>query len=247
MKIHHIFLLFLISLLLSSVTSCVTSNGKQNAPVNKEIKPENAGYMLMFSEKRTFEPEGPVRMIITDKFLRIDEGSNNGDFILFNRQSKSIFNVVKEEKTILAIKPVTKTVEPPFPLRWVIESQTSQALMRSQQNNEAAATHFKYMLNDKPCFNLVTINNQLVETLDAMREYNQVLANELKSNYHHLAGQECQEAIDIFDPNIRFQYGFPLREWSAYGYQRFLVDFQKDVIFPESLFVLPKNYENISI
>jgi len=227
--------------------ACVSNVTKQTKSVEKEEKPENAGYLLMFSENRPHEPEASIRMIITDKFLRIDEGPKSEDFILFNRQSKNIFNVVKEDTSILTIKSVQKNIEPPFPLRWIIESQTSQALMRSQNSEDTAATHYLYYLNDEPCYNLVTINNQLVETLDAMREYNQVLANELKSNYHQLEGQQCQEAINIFDPNIRLQYGFPLREWSVYGYQRFLVDFKKDIIFPASLFELPENYQNITL
>jgi len=242
--IVHRFFIILISLLLFACSSIATKSVKQQ---EKEIKPANAGYLIMFSEMRPHEPEASVRMVITDHFLRIDEGPNSEDFILFDRQKKSIFNVVKEDKSILTIKPGKTNVEPTFPLRWIIESQTSQALMRSQNNNDTAATHYLYYLNDEPCYNLVTINNQLVETLDAMREYNDVLANELKSNYHEMQGQQCHEAINIFDPNIRLQYGFPLREWSAYGYQRFLVDFKKDIIFPESMFELPKNYENISL
>jgi len=240
----HRFLIILISVFLFA---CVSNVAKQAKSDKKETKPANAGFLIMFSEMRPHEPEASVRMMITDQFLRIDEGPNSEDFILFDRRSKSIFNVVQEDKSILTIKPVEKDIEPPFPLRWIIESQTSQALMRSQNNNDATATHYLYYLNEEPCYNLVTINNQLVETLDAMREYNQVLGNELKSNYHHMEGQQCHEAINIFDPNIRLQYGFPLREWSVYGYQRFLVDFKKDIIFPASLFELPKNYQNISL
>ena len=237
--IKSVIVLFIILFLLA----CTFKSTKPNPSANTVKKPENAGYMLMFSEMRPFEPESSVRMIITDDFLRIDEGPKSVDFILFNRKTKSIFNVVKDDESIMLIKPTEKNVEPPFPLRWVIKSETSQALMRTQNSNEAAATHYSYRLNDKPCYNLVTINNHLVETLDAMREYNLVLANELKSNYREMQGQECPEAMSIFEPNLRYQYGFPLREWSVYGYQRFLVDFQKDVIFPKSLFVLPKKYK----
>lgn len=237
-------LIILVSLLLFA---CVSNIKKQAKPEGKMIKPANAGYMLMFTEMRPHEPEASVRMLITDKFLRMDEGPKSEDFILFNRQEKIIFNVVKEDKSILVIKPVDKKVEPPYPLRWIIESQTSQALMRSQNNNDAAATHHLYYLNDEPCYNLVTVNNELVETLDAMREYNQVLANELKSNYLAMEGQQCNEAINIFDPDIRLQYGFPLREWSVYGYQRFLVDFKKDIIFPQTLFDLPEDYKKIAL
>ena len=237
------FLLFTVLFL----CACTFKSTKPNPSDAKITKPANAGYMLMFTEMRPSEPEASVRMIITDEFLRMDEGPRSEDFILFNRQSKTIYNVVKDDQSILKIQPSEKILTAPFPLRWVIKSETSQALMRTQNSNEASATHYSYQLNDKPCYNMVTINNHLVETLDAMREYNRVLGNELKSNYREMEGQQCQEAILIFEPNIRYQYGFPLREWSVYGYQRFLVDFKKDVIFPESLFVLPKEYKTITI
>jgi len=226
---------------------CTQQPVKSKLQQEKTLKPENAGYLLVFTEMRPNEPESTLRMIITDKHMRIDEGPQSEDYILFDRSSKVISNVVAEDESIMVINPGEQKTKAPFPLRWIIESQTSQALMRSDNSNEASATHFLYYLNDKPCYNLVTIDNHLVATLDAMREYNLVLANELKRNYREMDAQQCYEAINIFDPNLRLQNGFPLREWSSYGYQRFLVDFKNDVIFPKTMFELPTNYKKFKL
>ena len=224
---------------------CASQGAKHNNNSQKNTKPSNAGYLLLFSEKRPNETEHSVRMMITDDYLRIDEGPQSQDYELFDRHNKSITEVTGETESIHYVNPTDQHVRPTFPVRWVIESQTSQALMRTQQNNQASATHYLFYLNDEPCYNLVTIDNHLTETLDALREYNRVIANDLKSNYQMSENRHCSDAINIFDPNVRLQYGFPLREWGQYGYQRFLVDFQKDVIFPESLFKSPKRHEDI--
>ena len=65
--------------------------------------------------------------------------------------------------------------------------------------------------------------------------------------YVRIPGQECDEAINIFEPTKPLQYGFPFREWSSYGYQRFLVDYKKNIIFPEALFKLPDDYQRLSL
>ncbi len=221
-----IFFLFLLG--------CTSQPVKQTNDLTKDGKPLHAGYLLMFTETRPQQKERNIRIIITDQFLRIDEGHQSENAVLFNRKSKTITQINPEQK----LKTRAKNIKPAFPLHWRIQSQPSHAIMRTQTNNNATAMHYLFYLNEEPCYNVVAIEDHLVEAVTALREYNQAMANKQKETYVFSEDKQCRDAITVFDPDVRTQHGFPLREWSSFGYQRFLVDFKRDIVFPASLFTL---------
>ena len=247
-KIINVFLIIFLGL---TTISCSTLESKVE---KKDDKLEFAGDILNFSEVFADQPEENVRMIITNGYLRIDDGPQAEDFILYNRRNKIIYNVVSEEKSIMVIDSQdavhdkkSKGVKPAFPILWNVESQTSNALMRSDDKNSASATHYRLKLNQKECYNLVTVDQGMENPLNAMREFRQSLAAHLKTQYKPQDGQECYEAVNIFTPINHLHQGFPIREWSIYGYQRFLVNHRKMIIFPKKLFELPEGFEKINL
>ncbi len=253
-KIINVIVVSILSITLMACGSIVSKKADKQA-----LKVDNlefAGEILTFSEVLPGQAESTVRMIITKGFLRIDDGPKAEDYLLFDRKTQVIYNVVAEEKNILIMGSVTdksnknakqleKQLKVPFPILWNVESQTSNALMRTDDTRAASATHYRLILNKKECYNLVTVDQGMEKPLAAIREYRQALAEQLKRNYSHQKGQECYEAITVFTPLNHLHQGFPMREWSAYGYQRFLVNHQTMIIFPQRLFELPENYSRM--
>jgi len=215
-----------------------TSQPLKQTDILTEKKPLHAGYLLLFAETHPQQKERNIRIIITDQFLRIDEGHQSEDYVLYDRNKQTITHINPEQETAVRAQNDVKNTKPTFPLHWRIQSQASHAIMRTQTNNNPASMHHLFYLNEEPCYNVVAIENYLIEAVSAMREYNQASANKQKETYAFSEGKQCQDAITVFDPGVRTQHGFPLREWSSFGYQRFLVDFKRDIIFPASLFVL---------
>ena len=227
----------LFSLLLSACASQVPQEAAKPAKV-----PKNAGSIIYFEETTSSDGTVPVRMLITRRFLRLDDGKDSDDYVLFDRMNKIIYNVVNDDQTVMVMNSVPpKNFNVKMP-KWKIQSQPSNALMRSDSKTTTGATYYKLSLSDKECYNVVTLNNILGDESKALQEYYVVLSNELKKSYHPSADSACFDAVNILDPKKRYSMGFPYREWSSYGYQRFLQNYQQRVIFPESLFDIPKNY-----
>ena len=74
---------------------------------------------LAFSERasllvyKVWEKETPAyitRILVTEKYVRLDDGNDNGDFTLFDRKNKAVYNVSKEDKIVLSIEPITKLI-----------------------------------------------------------------------------------------------------------------------------------------
>ena len=64
---------------------------------------------LAFSERasllvyKVWEKETPAyitRILVTEKYVRLDDGNDNGDFTLFDRKNKAVYNVSKEDKIV---------------------------------------------------------------------------------------------------------------------------------------------------
>jgi len=232
-----------IAILSMSLLACATVSKKSEKSVDKL---EFAGDILTFSETIDGH-ESTVRMIITKAYLRMDDGPEAEDYLLFDRRKKTIYNIVADEKSIMEIAVEASNIVPPYPISWRTESQSSNALMRTDNERAAKATYYLLSLNQQACYHVVAIDQGMEEALAAIREYRQVLANQLKSRYIRQAGQECYEAVNIFTPLNHLQQGFPIREWSTYGYQRFLVNYRQKIIFPKRLFALPDGYAHVKI
>ncbi len=208
-------------------------------------KPEYAGSLLRFSERSADEPEHLQRVLITDRYVRFDAGRDNGDYILFDRNERRIYNVVAEDGTILVLGNKNVSVKPDFPMGWQISSEASQALPRSGGQSQLSARHVSFKLNGKACYNVVSLVSGYEMENQALQEFYQTLARELKTSYRPQVDSPCFAAIMLFEPVKRFAYGFPFREWSVYGYQRFLQNAQQKIIFPKTLFELPADYQRI--
>jgi len=228
-------------LIISTLTlSCSYKGNTETSEVSKK-KPENAGTVLYMEESSETDGVTNVRMIITQNFLRVDEGRGSEDYILYNRKSKTIYNVVAEDSSIMMMNRESPEEFIAEPLIWQIEKDDSNALMRSDANKNGA-THHKLKLNKRDCYNVVALNSFLGDEAKALSEYYSVLANELRYTFKPSQETQCFDAINIIEPHKRFSFGFPYREWGSYGYQRFLKNYQQRVIFPEKLFEVPKNY-----
>lgn len=233
-KLLKIFLSFNLSILLMSCAGSPTINS------SKEVVPEFAGSVILFNEKSATEPEHISRYIITQNFMRIDYGKDTDDFVLFDRRNNIIYNVVHGDSTIMKIQ--NKDTSLNKEITWEHRSEQSHALMRSSTGSDTLATHHTLSLAGQTCYDVVIVDNLLLDESKALNEYQSVLSGELIKSYQPDEQNKCFDAINILDPSKRYSFGFPYREWSSYGYQRFMANYRQKIIFPETLFKLPESY-----
>ena len=229
--------------LLFCVTGCALKATTSMSPTKLD-NTEVPGALLLYSETDSSNNESSVRMLVTKDILRIDAGPG-GNYTLYDRIQKTLFKVSVNDRSVQVIKSSDVALQPDFSLNWETESQTSHAVMRDSANGSADATHHQFILNKKACYDIVTINGVFEDVLTAVQEYYLALANIRKQNYVMSENQQCKDAIEIFSPLNHMQYGFPIREWSSYGFQRFLVDYRQHIIFPSTLFSLPDGFSQI--
>ena len=79
---------------------------------------QNGAIELQFSEQEAGVEPYKTRMIITDDFLRIDDGPDNKDFILLDRKARKISSISYDNQRIFEIPFREVTLEKPTDLVW---------------------------------------------------------------------------------------------------------------------------------
>ena len=226
------------------IAATLLIGGCASAPESETTAKKPLGVILMFSEK---EPESEVsssRMLITDDFLRIDDGPGAEDYVIYDRRSRMIMNIVGEDGTVLELPYREVDVTLDEPLNWEKQEDTSNALPRMTATGENRAIHYKYKVNGHECYDVVAVKDMLPRALQAIREYRQSLAGVAQMPYQNGADNAdiCDLAINVMEPERVLRDGFPVREWGLGGYQRFLMDYQTGVDLPADLFKAPDDY-----
>jgi hypothetical protein len=199
---------------------------------------------LSFTES---SPEGeyPVRMLVNDKFLRIEDGDTPDGFILFDRAARTIYSVSHTGKSTLVLRarPVTLAMPKPFENKTEREQETLPAV------DGKTVTHFRLVTNRERCFDVYAAEGLLPEVVVALREYHETLAGEQAAMQTNMpAGMQsaCDLADQVFFPARYLEQGFPVRQVNFAGVTRQLVSYKRDVPVEQGIFDLPKEYKQIT-
>ena len=91
-------------------------NQQQSSTEQQKLVSENGATMLNFVEhERSMEPY-PTRLIVSEKFLRFDDGEGSADFVLLDRDKDVIYNVNSSEGTVMAVHKKKIEIQRPFDL-----------------------------------------------------------------------------------------------------------------------------------
>jgi hypothetical protein len=198
----------------------------------------------------SFTESGPdgeyaVRMLVSDKFLRIEDGDTRDGFIVFDRAARTIYSVSHAGKSTLVLRarPVTLAAPKQFDNKVEREQETLPPV------DGKTVTHYRLFTNRERCFDVYAAEGLLPEAVAALREYHETLAGEQAAMQTNLpAGMQsaCDLADQVFVPARYLAHGFPVRQVNRTGITRQLVSYQRDVPVEKGIFDLPKDYKQIT-
>lgn len=200
--------------------------------------------VLHFTEKEQGTEIYPVRMLVTDRFLRMDDGDDSGDFLLFDRKKKIIYNTNHSDRNILVINEQKVSIKPPYELNHSAVTGKSEL----PKIDGESVIEYKLSTNDKQCYHLHVVNGILGNAIKALKEYRLALAGEqaqVLANIPVSMQTPCDLANNIFKPARHLDNGFPIRLQDMNGRLRELVDYKSELV-DVKLFVLPDGYGSYS-
>lgn len=204
--------------------------------------------VLMFTEQEQEQGTAAhtTRMIVTPRYLRIDDASDKGGFVLLDRRKHAVYSVSRMDKTILVIKPLPITLARPAQFRESVVTDRRQF----PSIDGRKVVHYTLVAGNQPCFEVYAAAGMLPDAVAALRDYHEILAGEQAVTEEKTPvsmRSACDLANYIFMPARYLDYGFPVRQVDGNGKTRQLVNYRKSVPVAPDLFELPAGYRRYSI
>lgn len=208
--------------------------------------PTTPAAVLYFVEHEPGVEPYRTRMIVTAGFLRMDEGQDSQDFLLFDRADGSIYSISSAEKQVLVIRPRPVELKPPekFTHRVVTDAAAFPAIEGRK------VTHYELLTNEKRCYDLHAAEGLLPGAIVALREYRLILAGQqaLSASLTPTEMQSsCDLANNVFLPVRHLEYGFPVRLTDMTGRTMELVDYKTDFRATADMLKLPAEYKRLTL
>jgi hypothetical protein len=184
------------------------------------------------------------RLLLTDKFLRIDEGNAGDNFILFDRTARAVYSVVHSDRSVLDIP--YRAVERKAPKKLTQESRTIRDDKTPLVDGKQPLYH-ELHVNGALCYSVVSVEKLLPDAVKLIGEYRQVMAGEHAKNMANTPvelQQPCELALHIFNPLWPLEKGLPIQEWDTQGKAQALLNYKTDEAVDDALFVLPQGYRH---
>lgn len=200
------------------------------------------GTLLWYAEQEPGVDPYRIRYIVSRDFMRSDEGSDEGGFVLLDRKEKQIYNVIPQNRTILRIDG--KGELPQVPEDLSIEIKRSVDEKAPQVAGKVPVT-LELVASQQVCYSAVIVPGHLEQVRAALQEFAQALSVQ-QSRTLALTPQEYQTACFLsrylYATDFHLQQGIPLVEWTQQGHRRELLDYQTGVELDEDLFELPEAF-----
>lgn len=184
------------------------------------------------------------RIMVTARYVRMDDGNDDGDYLVFDREQRLISSVTHQEQTVFEIPAREISGEPPMELQRRTEKVEQKDVPKVAGKSPE---HRQLYVNDALCYSVVSVPALMGDAVEALRDFRLILAGEHAKMLPRLPADmqdACDLVLNTFEPQWQLQFGLPIQEWDEKGNRQMLMDFKRGVMLDEALFNLPQGYRH---
>jgi hypothetical protein len=199
--------------------------------------------LLNYQEQEAGVQPYPLRIFVNARFLRFDDGFDASDFMLMDRDTRTIYSVSHEERSILVIPdhPAADALPAGIELSEVHDADTDAPKIAGKQPE-----YIRFLTNGTICYHAIVVPGLLQQASAALAEYATALGNRQFSDMSSVPAEmqtPCFLSRRVYTPARHLLAGLPVSEWDETGYRRTLVDYRETATVGTQLFELPEDYE----
>jgi hypothetical protein len=202
--------------------------------------------LLEFLEQEAGTDPYATRTIVTARYLRLDFGPDDPDFLLYDRSERIAYSINSEDRRILVIPwSIPTDPEPPITLD-LAETTEIPAEVPPVAGGRVVAT--RYAVNGRHCRDTMSVPNLLPAAVAAMGELRLLLANRRIATLHNTPAEfwdVCELAYELYAPLRTLDAGFPLVEWTPDGFRRELVRYDTSYVPAPDELLLPTGFARV--
>lgn len=206
-------------------------------------------YELQYVEREPGVDDYNVTMLVSDRYIRLDEDGESSGFIIYDDEKNTIFSVSHHDKSILVIKEFDFS-ETDMPAEVEVEYlQLADAPKVSGKNIFNYRVFTKQKDTEETCMEIQLVENLLPDVARIMKNYQMVISGQqVKMTDNKLTDMQtaCFFADQIYNMGIYYDKGFPIQEWHSNERSRILSSYKKTDVDPD-IFLIPDGYNQFSI
>ena len=200
--------------------------------------------VFWYQEKETGTAPSKMRYLVGDEFMRIDEGNESDNYVLFDATENIIYSINHNDRSVLVIEPHAWDM-PEFDFDYEV---TDVVMKGAPKIAGKTVQHYLVTGDDKVCTDVQYVPGLYSRRMALMHEYQQVLTGQqvraLPATPKELH-TPCFLADQVYNDGGYYTRGLPVQIWHSRGYGRILVDF-RDQPVAEALFTVPEDYRQFS-
>ena len=207
------------------------------------------GYELTYQEREPGVDPYEVRMLVSRRFLRIDEPADDSGYIVYDDKVKTIFSVSHFDRKILVIKQDMFSADDAGVEFSVEYMQLTDAPKVSGRNMFNYRVRTGKDTTGQTCAELQLVEGLLPEVTAMLKNYQQVISGQqvklLKRTIKEVQ-TACYLVDQIYNEGLYYDKGLPVQEWHSNEKSRMLLDYRK-VEINAAEFDLPDSYTRFSM
>lgn len=199
--------------------------------------------VLTFEEREPVVPEPyTTRMLLTADHIRMDDGGDTDDFVLFDRKTNTIYSVSHEDERVVIIEPSASEI--PQPDGYQHESRVVESELPAIGGKDVMKV--QHFTNGEMCMEVYAVDGLLADAADALASFALTLAHQHGVTMAEIPAEfqsACDLANNVYLPTRYLENGFPVRQRDYLDRSRALQSFRENVKKDQQLFVIPGKYQ----
>jgi len=219
----------------------------------KPAKDMQEVYQLKYLEREQGTDEFEVAMLISDRYIRVDNIGDDSGYIIYDDKKKEIYSVSHQDKSILVIKQY-KFSEKSSPVKANVEYlQLADAPSVSDKH----IYNYRVFVNtgagvvdkEETCTDIQLVEGLLPEVRGILKNYQKVISGQqVKITDNQITDMQtsCFYADQIYNSGAYYEKGLPIQEWHSNEHSKMLMAYKK-ISVDSDRFKIPESYRQFSI
>ena len=225
-----------------------------SAAISAQTKKEDLDvYKLSYIEREPGTDEYEVTMLISSRYIRVDEDGENSGFIVYDDKDKVIYSVSHHDQSVLVIKQHVFSIEN-LPVKPKIEYLP---LADAPMVSGKAVFNYRVYVNEnnsdgeseETCIEVQLVEDLLPEVRTILQNYQKVVSGQqvkMVDNKITDTQTACYYIDQIYNTGAYFEKGLPVQEWHSNDRSKILTGYSKLSVDPDK-FKIPEEYRRFSI
>ena len=206
-------------------------------------------YQLSYIEREPGIDEYEITMLVSERYIRIDQPGEANGFIVYDDKDKVIYSVSHQDESVLVIKEHVFSEE-----KSPVKYQT-EYLELADAPTVSGNVIFNYRVytgegdNEETCLEIQLVEHLLPEVSKLLQNYQKVVSGQqVKMTDNKISDMQtaCYFVDQIYNTGAYYEKGLPIQEWHSNERFKILSSYKK-VNVNTGKFIVPEKYRQFSV